>query len=239
MIRIENLTKKFGSFTAVNNVSLEIMKGEVYAFLGPNGSGKTTTLKSIMGLVVPTSGRIFVDGVEIRDNLTETKRLFSYLPQRIVFPDNLTAREIIRFYAKIRKLDESKVDEALALSGFNGFTNKFVNEFSGGMIQRLGLTIIAMSDAPIIILDEPTVNLDPHGVKRFREFIREQKRKRKTIIFSTHLLSEVEQIADHVGIFLGGKLIAEEAIDNLNKNYLKSGCMMEELYLHYVGENHD
>lgn len=234
MIAVQNLTKLYGSFAAVSDISFEVKQGEVFAFLGPNGSGKTTTMKSIVGLNIPTSGRILVDGMDVHKNPKEARRLVSYLPQRVVFPENLTAREVIRFYGRMRKIPRDLADETLASAKFNGFSDKLVSEFSGGMIQRLGLAVISMPDAPILLLDEPTANLDPQGVKRFREFVTEQKEKGKTIIFSTHLLPEAEQLADRVGIFVGGKLVAKESIENLRTTFLANGTI-EDMYLHYVG----
>lgn len=239
MIQVEHLTKRYGKFTAVDNISFEVRSGEVFAFLGPNGSGKTTTMKTIVGLNVPTAGRILVDGLDVRKHPKEAKRCISYLPQRVVFPDNLTAREVMRFYGRVRKLSETAADEALLQANFNGFADKIVSEFSGGMVQRLGLAVVSMPDAPILLLDEPTANLDPQGVKRFRDFVLAQKQKGKTIIFSSHLLSEAEQLADRVGIFVNGKLAAQESIENLRRTFLAEGTI-EDMYLHYVNlEKHD
>ncbi|MBI2429841.1 MAG: ABC transporter ATP-binding protein [Ignavibacteriales bacterium] len=234
MISVQHITKRYGTFTAVNDVSFTVDKGEVFALLGPNGSGKTTTMKTIVGLNVPTEGKVLINGIDIRTNPKEAKEFISYLPQRIVFPENLTAREVIRFYGSMRRLSKELADKALATAHFNGFSDKTVSEFSGGMIQRLGLAVVSMPDAPILLLDEPTANLDPQGVKQFREFVLGMKAKGKTIIFSTHLLAEVEQLADRVGIFVGGKLAALESIENLKTTFFQSGSI-EDLYLHYVG----
>jgi ABC-type multidrug transport system ATPase subunit len=238
MIQVEGLSKRFGKFAALDDVSFTVKEGEVYAFLGPNGSGKTTTLKSIVGLNVPSGGRVLINGLDTREHPKVIRQLLSYLPQRVVFPENQTAREILRFYCRLRKLPLQCADEGLERARFNGFSDKPVSEFSGGMVQRLGLAVIALPDAPILLLDEPTANLDPQGVKRFREFILSQREMGKTIIFSTHLLAEAEQLADRVGIFVSGKLAAEESIENLRRTYLAARTM-EDLYLHYVGIRED
>jgi ABC-type multidrug transport system ATPase subunit len=232
MIQVEHLIKHYGKFTAVNDISFAVKEGEVFALLGPNGSGKTTTMKSIVGLNVPTSGRILINNLDVQRYPRETRQFMSYLPQRVVFPEHQTAREVMRFYCRLRKLPLARADEALDRARFS---DKLVSEFSGGMIQRLGLAVVALPDAPILLLDEPTANLDPQGVKRFREFILNQKENGKTIIFSTHLLQEAEQLADRVGIFLNGKLVAEESIETLKQTYLASKTI-EDMYLHYVGE---
>jgi Cu-processing system ATP-binding protein len=233
MIQVEHLTKRYGKFLAVNDVSFRVHEGEVFAFLGPNGSGKTTTMKTIVGLNVPSAGRVLINGLDVREQPKAARQLLSYLPQRVVFPENLTAREVMRFYDRVRKLPKALADEALAAASFNGFSDKAVSEFSGGMVQRLGLAVAAMPDAPILLLDEPTANLDPQGVKRFRDFVLEQKARGKTIIFSTHLLAEAEQLADRVGIFVSGKLVAQESIENLRQTFLANGTI-EDMYLHYV-----
>lgn len=238
MIQIEHLTKRYGAFTAVDDISLEVKQGEVFSFLGPNGSGKTTTMKSIVGLNVPTIGRVLVNGIDVHRHPKQARAFLSYLPQRVVFPDSLTAREIVRFYGKMRGLAKHEADEVLAAARFNGFSDKAVSEFSGGMIQRLGLAVVSMPETPILLLDEPTANLDPMGVKRFREFVLEQKAAGKTVLFSTHLLAEAEQLADRVGIFVGGKIVAVETIDNLRSSFLKTGTI-EDMYLHYVGSSED
>jgi ABC-type multidrug transport system ATPase subunit len=235
VIQVDHLTKRFGKFTAVNDISFEVRRGEVFALLGPNGSGKTTTMKSVVGLNVPTRGRVVVNGIDVLRQPKQARQFVSYLPQRVVFPESFTARELLRFYGRIRKLRNERADEALAGARFNGFSDKLVSEFSGGMIQRLGLAVVTMPDAPILLLDEPTANLDPLGVKRFRDFVLEQRQQRKTIVFSTHLLHEAEQLADRVAIFVAGKLVALESIENLRKTFLVEGTI-EDLYLHYVGE---
>jgi len=235
VIAVDHLTKRFGRFTAVDDVSFHVRMGEVFAFLGPNGSGKTTTLKSMVGLCIPTSGRVIINGQDVQKCPKEARGFVSYLPQRVVFPENLTAREVMRFYGRIRKLTSEHADEILARAHFDGFADRTVSEFSGGMIQRLGLAVLSLPDAPILLLDEPTANLDPQGVKRFREFVIAQKQEGKTIVFSTHLLDEARQLADRVGIFVGGRLVALESIQDLRSTLVVEGTI-EDLYLHYVEE---
>lgn len=234
MIHVRHLLKKYGSFTAVNDISFHVERGDVFALLGPNGSGKTSTMKCIVGLNVPTAGSIHVDGLDTRRSQIETRALISYLPQRVIFPETLTAREVIRFFGRMRRLPPERADEILRQAQFNGFSDKPVGDFSGGMIQRLGLAVITLPDTPVLLLDEPTANLDPQGVKRFREFILEQKENGKTIIFSTHLLAEAEQLADQVGIFVGGSLVACEPVEKL-RSARQSASTVEDLYLRYVG----
>lgn len=236
MISVERLTKRFGNLTAVDDVSFEVDRGEVFAFLGPNGSGKTTTMKSIVGLTIPSSGRVLIDGVDVASDPKRARDLLSYLPQRVVFPENLTAREVVRFYSSLRNISPLVADRALSEAGFNGASDRPVQEFSGGMVQRLGMTVVSIPDAPVLVLDEPTANLDPQGVKRFRDFVLEQKAGGKTVLFSTHLLAEAEQLADRVAIFVGGKVAALESVGELRRTFLQKGTI-EDVYLHYVGKD--
>jgi ABC-type multidrug transport system ATPase subunit len=227
MIQVRNLTKTFGSFTAVQDLSFELKQGEAFALLGPNGSGKTTTLKCLIGLAIPTSGEVLVDGFDAFRNAREARRLMSFLPQRVNFHDSLTAREVLEFYCSLRKLPRSRVDEVFNTPTFhfNGFANRPVSEFSGGMVQRLGLAVACLPDAPILILDEPTISLDPDGAIRFREFLAGQKRQGKTILFSSHMLADVEQLADRVAILVGGRLVALESVPALREGVMRSSGM--------------
>lgn len=227
MIRVERLTRTFGEHTAVNDLSFEVNTGETFALLGPNGSGKTTTLKCFAGLIKPSSGKILINGFDVWKNPQQARRHISYLPQRVNFPDNLTAREVLEFYRRLRKLPQQRVDETLsgARFNFNGFTDKAVGKFSGGMVQRLGLAVACLPDAPILLLDEPTVSLDPEGAIRFREFLLSLKREGKTIVFTSHALADVEQLADRVAILVGGRLAALESIEALREGLMRGSRM--------------
>jgi Cu-processing system ATP-binding protein len=227
MIEVQNLTKQFGNFTAVSEVSFNVHPGETLALLGPNGSGKTTTLKCLIGLNAPTSGSIRVAGLDLVKQAREARQLMSYLPQRVSFNDNLTAREVMNFYCRLRRVPQRRVDELFATSAFhfNGFSNRPVGEFSGGMVQRLGLAVACLPDAPIMILDEPTASLDPEGAVQFREYLAALKQQGKTILFSSHMLGDVERLADRVGIMVGGRLRALDAIDSLRESLRSSARM--------------
>jgi len=223
-IQVSKLTKRFKNFIAVNDVSVDIERGETFALLGPNGSGKTTTLKCLVGLTLPTAGKITVDGLDVGRQARAAKRLMSFLPQRVGFSDQLTGREVLEFYCRLRHIPSQRIDETINTPDFhfNGFFDKSVSEFSGGMTQRLGLAVACLPDAPILVLDEPTVSLDPIGAIQFREFLASLKRKGKTIVFTSHMLADVAQLADRVGIMVQGRLVALQSIDVLRKELLQN-----------------
>jgi ABC-type multidrug transport system ATPase subunit len=226
-IHVRNLTKKFKDFVALSDVSFDVEAGETFALLGPNGSGKTTTLKCMVGLTLPTSGNIAVEGFDVLRNSREAKRLMSFLPQRVSFSDQLTGREVLEFYCRLRRIPSQRIDETLNTPNFhfNGFFEQPVSQFSGGMIQRLGLAVACLPDAPVMVLDEPTVSLDPNGAIQFREFLASLKRKGKTIIFSSHMLTDVEQLADRVAILVGGRLVALQSVTALRDELMRSSRM--------------
>jgi Cu-processing system ATP-binding protein len=231
MIEVRNLTKRYGDHVAVNDVSFTVNAGETFALLGPNGSGKTTLLKCLMGLVTPTRGEVRVNQFDIAESGRQARDQVSYLPQRVTFPESLTAREILSFYSRLRRIRSGRVEQLLATPQFhfNGFSNKPVNQYSGGMVQRLGLAVVCLPDAPILILDEPTVSLDPEGAIHFREFLAALKHAGKTLLFSSHVLADVEQLADRVGIMVGGKLVALQAISALREGVMRAGRMRVDL----------
>ena len=216
---VHNLSKRFGTFLALKDVSFTVRPGEAFALLGPNGSGKTTTLKSIAGLVPPTSGQVLVEGIDAWKCPREAKSRLSYLPQRVAFPENLTAHEVLEFYCRLRRVPTSRAAEALSRAGLNRAEcgSKAVGTFSGGMSQRLGLAVALLAEANILILDEPTASLDPEGAAAFRNTIELLKRGGTTVVFSSHVLSDVEVLADRVALLLDGRLVAIESVDELRR----------------------
>jgi ABC-type multidrug transport system ATPase subunit len=217
MIKLIDHSKKYGSFEAVARTDLNIERGEIFALLGPNGGGKTTMLKSIVGLTRPTTGKILIGNADLWSHSEIVKSKLSFLPQRITIPDNLKIKEVLNFFASLKQVSTERIDEVLEQIDITSDLNQYVGELSGGMIQRLGLVITFLGDVPIYILDEPTLNLDLNGIKKFRAFIRDQKEKGKTILLSTHALFEAESIADRVGVLVKGRIVMDHDISEFRE----------------------
>lgn len=235
VLEIERLGKNFGNVAAVCDVSFSIYSGEIVALLGPNGSGKTTTLKMIAGLIQPTIGSIRIGGHDLESARDEAMAKLSFLPQRVDFPKNLSAREIIDFYAGLRSLSPTVVQAALQRTAFNGFTDRPVGQFSGGMMQRLGLAVASLPQAPLLLLDEPTVSLDPAGVQGFREDVFNQKKSGRSVLLTTHLLAEAERLADRIGILVNGRLVMMEKVEKV-RECIHGHRTLEDFYLDWVEE---
>ncbi|HEY3348937.1 MAG TPA: ABC transporter ATP-binding protein [Thermoanaerobaculia bacterium] len=208
MIRFEAFSKTFGGQCAVSDLTLAVEPGEIVALLGPNGSGKTTSLKAAAGLIHPTGGAVTLG--EARRPATEaaSRRSLSFLPQKVSFPDSLTGREVLDFYRALRGVAADRVDVVLKMSSLNGASSRAVGTYSGGMTQRLGLAVAALPDTPVLLLDEPTAALDPDGLRAFYSLAEQRRREGKTVLFTTHQLGDVERLADRVAILVGGKLAA-------------------------------
>ncbi len=206
MIRFEGFGKRYGTQVAVHDVSLEVGAGEVLALLGPNGSGKTTCLKAVAGLIHATSGRVLIDGRPASQ--PAARRNLSFLPQKVAFPDALTGREVVEFYRRLRGVAGPRTDEVLRFASLNGASSRAVATYSGGMVQRLGLAVAALPDAPLLLLDEPTAALDPEGMSAFYALADDRRRAGKTILFTSHHLGDVERLADRFAVLVEGHLVA-------------------------------
>ncbi len=226
MIKIENLVKHYKNTKALQGVSLKIEKGETFAIVGPNGAGKTTLLNSILGLTRPTEGKIFVDNIELSQNPKEIKRRIGYLPQRIAFHDNLSVFEVLEFYGALKGVNNTKLEGILSTVGILEQKNMKVRALSGGMLQRLALAQAIISDPPILILDEPTISLDPEGRITFKKLIKEEKTRGKTILLSSHILSYIEELSDRIAILVRGKVLALDTLEGL-RTKLKMGSILE------------
>ena len=245
IIETEELTKRYGSQTAVNNLNLSIYEGEVFGFLGPNGAGKTTTLLMFLGLTEPTSGKVKVIGFDPTRDPFHVKEKVGYLPENVGFYDDMDARQNLRYIARLNripdKVSDTRIDETLNLVGLLDEAKKKVGTYSKGMRQRLGIAEVLIKEPKLIFLDEPTIGLDPDGTNRMLDLIHSLSRDRKmTVFLSSHLLDQVQQICDRVGIMIKGKLVAIGPIGELAKKKLglddKEDYTLEEIYMKYFKE---
>ena len=208
MISYDAFTKDFAGRRAVDALTLEVGRGSVVALLGPNGSGKTTTIKGAAGLVRPSSGAVRL-GDPARSALDpRARRRCSFLPQRVAFPDTLTGREVVEFYRRLRGADADATERVLKFASLNGAGTRAVGTYSGGMLQRLGLAVAMVPDADILLLDEPTAALDPDGLCALYGLIDERRRAGAAVLFSSHQLGDVERLADHIAVLAEGRLVA-------------------------------
>ncbi len=216
-IEVSNLTKTYNDFTAVNNISFHVKKGEIFGFLGPNGAGKTTTIKAMLDLLHADQGTIHLSGIDVRKHGKEAKKHVGYMPEKVAFYDNLTALQNLEFYAEIKHVSKEECPSLIKEFGLADAGKKRVGTFSKGMVQRLGMARAILGNPPILILDEPSGGLDPRGVVQIRDKIREMKKKGTTIFVSSHILSEIQEICDRVGIINKGILVAQDTVDGLRK----------------------
>ena len=234
MIETTLLSKSYGEFSAVRDLSISIHQGEVYGFLGPNGAGKTTTIRMMMGILIPTSGSARILGFDCRADRVEVMRRVGYLPDNPVFYDFLRGREILEFVGEMhglsRKEARAKASALLESLGLDEATEEYAVNYSTGMKKKLALGCALIHDPSVLILDEPTNGLDPRASRDVRERILESARKGKTIFLSTHLLDMAERMCSRIGIIDKGALVAEGTPDEV-KARSAAGGTLEEVFL--------
>ncbi|MBC7109879.1 MAG: ABC transporter ATP-binding protein [Archaeoglobi archaeon] len=212
MIRTVDLTKEYDGVIAVDSLNLEVKRGEVFGFLGPNGAGKSTTILMLGAMIEPTRGTCYIGDFEVTRNPLEVKRITGYLPERPGFYDHLDAERNLDYFARFYGMSEDerrrRIEEVLEVVGLEEARRKKVGEFSRGMIQRLALAQALLNDPEVLLLDEPTSGIDPQGALEFRRIIKELEREGKTILFSSHILSEVREVCRRIGIISKGRLLA-------------------------------
>ena len=219
-IEVDGLTKIYKDLKAVDNLSFNIRTGEIFGLLGPNGAGKTTTIKAILSLIHANSGEIKINGFNIKKDGIEAKKNVGYLPERVAFYDNLTPLQTLHFFCELKGADKSVAKPLIKEVGLEDAINRKVGTFSKGMVQLLGVAQVMIGNPSVYILDEPMGGLDARWVKIIREKIKMLNEQGATVLFSSHILTEVENLCDRVAIIDKGKLIAEDTISNLNK-YLR------------------
>jgi ABC-2 type transport system ATP-binding protein len=226
VVETKDLSKRYREKLAVNSLSLTVQEGEVFGFLGPNGAGKTTTILMLLGLTEPTSGQVAVCGFDPSRQSLDVKRRVGYLPENPGFYDDLSARENLLYMARLNRIPEQearrRTAEVLDQVGLSDDGRRLVKEFSRGMKQRLGIAEVLVKKPTAIILDEPTLGIDPDGAIRILELIRDLNRDHGlTVLLSSHHLQQVQQICSRVGIIVKGKLIVQGAMDALGRAILK------------------
>ena len=241
IITTKQLTKKYKSFVAVDNVSLNIRKGSVYGFLGPNGAGKSTTMKMLLGLTAPTKGSFAIDGKHFpNDRISILKEVGSFI-ESPSFYANLTGRENLDIIRRILGLPADSVEDALELVGLSEFGGRLAKKYSLGMKQRLGLAGALLGRPPVLILDEPTNGLDPAGIHEIRNLIKSLPGLYDcTVLISSHMLSEIELMADDIGILNHGHLLFEGSLKELRHRALQDGfnaSNLEDLFLSMIDKD--
>jgi len=220
LIEVKNVSKKYGSYVAVDNISFQVNDNEVVGFLGPNGAGKTTTMNMITGYIEPTSGRIIVDGYDVMKSPRKAKRQIGYMPENVPMYKDLTVKEFIKYMAELKGLKgkekKDDIERVIEETGLSNVTSKLIKYISKGYKQRVGLAAALVGNPDVLILDEPTVGLDPKQIKEIRGLIKSLG-KRHTVILSSHILSEVSQICEKIIIINGGKIVTVDTAENLEE----------------------
>lgn len=233
MIEVKDLTKKYGSHTAVKGISFTIDEGKIYGLLGPNGAGKSTTMNIITGCLAATSGQVTVNGHDIFEEPLEAKSCIGYLPELPPVYDEMTPKEYLFFVAEAKRVPYEKtfrqVKDVMQLTGLVPVENRLIRNLSKGYRQRVGIAQAMIGDPDIIILDEPTVGLDPKQIIEIRELIKDLG-KIKTVVISSHILAEISEICDHVLIISDGRLVADSTLDSLEETAIRENGLTVKLY---------
>jgi ABC-2 type transport system ATP-binding protein len=221
MILVEGLSKRYGDLQAVDRVSFELRQGEIYGLLGPNGAGKTTTLSMVSGLLRPDEGRVLYDGVDLAADPIGVKQNLGVVPQEVALYEELTGRENLRFWGGLYGLTGGKLKDAvtaaLELVGLTGKADDKVNQYSGGMKRRLNLSMGLVHRPRVVMMDEPTVGIDPQARANILDVVRDIAKPGTTILYTTHYLEEAEQFCDRIAIMDHGKILAEGTLDELKR----------------------
>ena len=236
MIRIKNLTKSYGDAKVLSNISLEIKKGQVLGFLGPNGAGKTTTLKTIVGLIHPTSGTIMINGLDSKN--VQSHVSLGYMPEDPYFYEYLSGREFLIFIANLQKMNKiesgSEADRLLKLVGLSD-NKKHIRYYSKGMRQRLGIAQALVGSPDILLLDEPLDGLDPIGRAEVKEILLNLKKQGKTILISSHILADIEELCDQIVIIDKGKIIKAGKV----ADFIQKGSSLEKTFVDLISRRQD
>ena len=222
-VSLKNLTKRFGNFQALSDISLDIREGEIFGYIGPNGAGKTTTIKILVGLISNFQGEVSIGGYQLPQRKEEAHKLLGYLPQNVAFQEWRTINQALRTFGKLSGLIDTQVEEkipqVLELLGLLEVRHKKITQLSGGMNQKVGLAQALLHEPKLLVLDEPLGGLDPYSRYQFKEIIRKLRQKGTTIIFSSHILSDVQDVADRIGIINRGRIKKIGTLDDLKARF--------------------
>lgn len=236
MIKLLGVGKKFGDYWAVRDLDIEVPKGKIFGFLGPNAAGKTTTVKMIGGLLKPTTGQILVDGYDIVKEPMMAKSVVGYIPDKGFLYEKLSGMEFLHFVASLYKMTQDevtkKIDNLTATFSIKEVLSELIESYSGGMRQRLMFVAAMLHDPKILLIDEPIIGLDPRGVRMLKNLLGELAAKEVTIFMATHSLSLAEELCSEIGIINHGRLIASGTKEEL----LNSGSRLEDFFLHITEE---
>lgn len=229
MIEYRAFTKSYAGHAAVDALTLTVPPGSVVALLGPNGSGKTTSIKAAAGLIRPDSGDVLVGANRAPAAAAAARAACSFLPQRVSFPGALTGREVVEFYRRLRDVPAGSAERVLKFASLNGAGSRAVSTYSGGMVQRLGLAVATLANVEVLLLDEPTAALDPDGLCAFYGLVDERRRAGGSVFFSSHQLGDIERLADRIAVIVGGRLVAELSERELAARLADRGVMRVRL----------
>ncbi|HEX9562535.1 MAG TPA: ABC transporter ATP-binding protein [Gemmatimonadaceae bacterium] len=240
MIQLEQLSKKYGNFTAVDAIDLAVPAGQLFGFLGPNGAGKTTTLRMIAGILRPTAGRVRIGGIDLVERPNEAKARLGFIPDRPFIYEKLTGMEFLRFVAGLYSQEGAHVEhrarELLALFDLEDWRDELVESYSHGMRQKLIISSAFVHRPEVIVVDEPMVGLDPKAARTLKDLFREYVRRGHTIMMSTHTLEVAQTLCDRIAIIQRGRIAAAGTMDELRRNAEAGGGALEDIFLRLTGE---
>jgi ABC-2 type transport system ATP-binding protein len=240
MIELDHVSKAYGNKVAVNDLDLTIDRGELFAFLGPNGAGKTTTIKLMCGLLFPSTGRVRIASFDLRTHGPEARQLISYVPDQPFLYEKLTGREVMRFIADMYGMPKpralERMDRMIELFGLGGFVDDLTQNYSHGMRQRTVFACALLHEPQVLIVDEPTVGLDPRSVRLLKDLLREEADRGVTVFLSTHSLDIAQELADRIGVVAQGRLIGCGTLDTLRRQAALDGSL-EEVFLKLTEED--